>query len=383
MFLVILDIYYSVPGNSCEKYLTYLPHDGFNNQRIALENSIFLAWFLNRTLIIPPLVFFEGVKPHISRSFNERSKFLSQFIHPNKNQFKHCKSISRCNNTLCFQEGQKNCIIVTYTTYNWEELIDFAFLKEHIKYIHRQDFDFNYLLKSLHINNSSDVYNVTKDKNQFQQRYYDDPTSTIELRKFKERVNLIDLGKRPKKLIHFGSLFSSNRIVRQLSESIEFWNKLMRNMIPNNPIINNIVDKIIDKIGGMNSFIGVHARLKDGFFAKRQNNTVQGLIKKIQTDFKDGVCLTTKIYLAVDVKRDHKSLRPLFQTFSCIYVLDDFNDLLEPLKLLKNPQNGMIMYKFLIPLVDLVVVSKGNKFYGSKSSTFSGYARRLNEIWIR
>ncbi|CAG8736397.1 2556_t:CDS:1 [Dentiscutata erythropus] len=256
-------------------------------------------------------------------------------------------------------------------------------MKDHIKYIHRQNFDFNHLLESLHINNSSDVYNVTEDKGQYQQRYYDDPISTIELDKFKERVNLIDLGKRSEKLIHFGSLFSSNRNVRQLPESIEFWNKLMRNMLPNNPIINYIADKIIDKIGGMNSYIGVHPRLKDSFFAKRRNNTVQGLIEKIQTDFKDGVCLTTKIYLAIDIKRDHSSLQPFFQTFSCIYVLDDFNDLLEPLRFLKNPRDGMILYDFLIPLVDLIVVSKGSKFYGTEKSTFSSYAKRLNEAWIR
>lgn len=40
----------------------------------------------------------------------------------------------------------------------------------------------------------------------------------------------------------------------------------------------------------------------------------------------------------------------------------------------------MILYEFLIPLVDLLVVSKGSKFYGSDKSTFSAYARRLNEV---
>ncbi|CAG8570001.1 17604_t:CDS:1, partial [Gigaspora margarita] len=107
------------------------------------------------------------------------------------------------------------------------------------------------------------------------------------------------------------------------------------------------------------------------------------LIKRIQEDFEDGVCLTTNIFLAIDVKRDHISLQPFFQKFSCIYVLDDFKDLLEPLKFLKNSRDSMFLYEYLIPLVDLLVVSKGCKFYGSNSSTFSAYARRLNEAWIR
>ncbi|CAG8637680.1 15661_t:CDS:2 [Racocetra persica] len=237
--------------------------------------------------------------------------------------------------------------------YNWEELMDFTFLKHNIKYIYHED--------------------------QYQQRYYDNATSTIELGIFKERVNLIDLSKRSEKLISFGSVFSSTRIVRQLSESIEFWNKLMNNMLPNNPTMINIMDKIIDKIGGTNGFIGVHARLGNGRFRINQNNTIEELIKRIKTDFKDNVCLTSKIFLAIDLKRDHIFLQSFFQTFSCAYILDDFNDLLEPLKFLKNPKDGMILYEFLIPLVDLLVVSKGNKFYGTEGSTFSNYAQRLNE----
>ncbi|CAG8792130.1 6854_t:CDS:1, partial [Racocetra fulgida] len=218
-------------------------------------------------------------------------------------------------------------------------------------------------------------------QNRYQQRYYDDATSTIELDKFKERVNLIDLSKRSEKLMNFGSVFSSTRIVRQLPESIEFWNRLIKEMLPNNPTIINIVDKIIDKIGGLNSYIGVHARLRDGFFVKNQKSTINELVERIQTDFKDNVCLTTKIFLAIDLKRDPIFLQPFFQTFTCTYILDDFNDLLEPLNFLKNPNDDMILYEFLIPLVDLLVVSKGKKFYGTRSSTFSKYAQRLNEVW--
>jgi len=36
------------------RYLSYLPHSGFHNQRIALENALTLAKVLNRTLLIPP-----------------------------------------------------------------------------------------------------------------------------------------------------------------------------------------------------------------------------------------------------------------------------------------------------------------------------------------
>ncbi|CAG8554518.1 26600_t:CDS:2, partial [Racocetra persica] len=221
---------------------------------------------------------------------------------------------------------------------------------------------------------------------QYQHRYYDNPESTTTLGKFKERVNLIDLSKRTEKLLHFGSVFSSTRIVMQLPQSQNFWKKLKSKMLPNNPTIINITNRIIDKIGGSNRFVGAHARLGDGFFFENQNKIVQGLIKNIQRDFKninktnDRACLPTKIFLATDVKRNHPSLQLFFQTFPCVYTIDDFNDLLEPLKHLKNPKDGMIMYEFLLPLVDLLVVSKGNKFYRTRRSTFSTYAEQLHNI---
>ena len=44
------------PGPShSEKYLAYLPHSGFHNQRIALENVLVLASLLNRILLLPPV----------------------------------------------------------------------------------------------------------------------------------------------------------------------------------------------------------------------------------------------------------------------------------------------------------------------------------------
>lgn len=43
------------PPASEERYLSYNPHSGFHNQRIALTNAILLANMLNRTLLVPPV----------------------------------------------------------------------------------------------------------------------------------------------------------------------------------------------------------------------------------------------------------------------------------------------------------------------------------------
>ncbi|CAG8799593.1 21516_t:CDS:2 [Gigaspora margarita] len=272
-----------------EKYLTYLPHSGFHNQRISLINAIFLAWFLNRTLIIPPLLLYKKHALIPMRSFDRLYKDLSKL-------------------KLCKNNNLKN--------FNEESYI----------------------------------------------------------------------GKRPEKLLHFGSLFSSYKIITRLPENENFRNKLNHTMLPNNPTILKIVNRIVDRIGGTDNYIGVHARIGKGFL--NQNETMQNLTEAIQNDFKDidvknsNACLQTKIFLATDVPRNISSIQLFFQTFPCVYMLDDFDDLLEPLKSLKNPNDDMIMFEFLIPFVDLLVVSRGNKCYKTYSSTFSKYAQFLNQIWL-
>lgn len=42
-------------GGAEEKFLGYLPHSGFHNQRIELQNALLLATFMNRTLLVPPI----------------------------------------------------------------------------------------------------------------------------------------------------------------------------------------------------------------------------------------------------------------------------------------------------------------------------------------
>ncbi|CAG8733786.1 7549_t:CDS:2, partial [Racocetra fulgida] len=142
-------------------------------------------------------------------------------------------------------------------------------------------------------------------------------------------------------------------------------------MLPNNPIIINVVNRIVDKIGGKKSFISAHARLGDGYYAKNQDKIVQEHIKRIQEDFKDNNIGNNKnyllpvIFLATDVNRNDTSLKPFFQAFPRVYMLDDFADLLEPLKFLKNPNDGMIMYEYLTPLVDLLVISRAGAGIGA------------------
>jgi hypothetical protein len=47
----------------------------------------------------------------------------------------------------------------------------------------------------------------------------------------------------------------------------------------------------------------------------------------------------------------------------------------------RNPATGASMRKFLLPLVDASISSRGWFFIGSKGSTFSGYISRLHDVY--
>ncbi|KAF9650006.1 hypothetical protein BDM02DRAFT_1688632 [Thelephora ganbajun] len=55
-----------------EKFLSYLPHSGFHNQRIALENALVLARSLNQTLLVPPVRFGRRTIPYHTSTVLQR-----------------------------------------------------------------------------------------------------------------------------------------------------------------------------------------------------------------------------------------------------------------------------------------------------------------------
>src|SRR6266498_1987801 len=140
-----------------EKFLTYLPHSGFHNQRISFENSIFLAYFLNRTLILPPILFFNGLR-HIYDA--DSDTLYSRLIHLNSNS----NNFTFCKDHVC-----KN---VQYTLYHWEELMDMRWIKNHIKITYRREFNLTFLLDSLNITHENQ-YIFLKDSVDYHYRFYD------------------------------------------------------------------------------------------------------------------------------------------------------------------------------------------------------------------
>ncbi|KAF9543703.1 hypothetical protein EC957_000558 [Mortierella hygrophila] len=69
------------------KYITFLPHSGFHNQRAELENALLLARLLNRTLIMPK-VYLGPPMPWLTFSL-----LHSRLLYQTKIGLEHCRAI--------------------------------------------------------------------------------------------------------------------------------------------------------------------------------------------------------------------------------------------------------------------------------------------------
>lgn len=398
------------PESNEERYMTYLPHSGFHNQRNMLENAVFLSWVLNRTLILPPIIFTKKtIIPH--RPYNVLYNMITS---------------NMTNNVItCKKKGVEDdeCM---FTQLDWEELMDFKFIKKYIRYIHREDqnFNINELYSFLNITDPESQVFTLADETRYDFQYYDDENITkVSDEQFDHLIHLCSLQKHKEKLIHFGSIYHLNRFNLRFKENIDFINSVRENMIINHPILLDIGDKISEQLGGLGSYIGVHLRLGDmGFdrkFGQKAEENVDYITKlllneigdislspneleEIQVSNSNLVSTSTMIeaekclrsispeqrnspiiYVASDSPRNDRRLKKFLREFPCVFMLfSNFEKYLDPLRRVKNPRDGALLFRYFVPLTDGIVAARGNEFIGTPESTFSDYVTRLHEHWV-
>lgn len=111
---------------------------------------------------------------------------------------------------------------------------------------------------------------------------------------------------------------------------------------------------------------------------QQQNQQIQQKTLPSTTPLQRSNGRFTPIYLATDAHRPRSNpiFDRLFETFDCVFTLDDFSKDLEPLRHYRNPEDGTLMSEFLIPMVDAMVVAKSAAFFGTPASTFSNYIQK-------
>ncbi|CAJ0751359.1 12145_t:CDS:2 [Entrophospora sp. SA101] len=341
-----------------EKYMTFLPHSGLHNQRIGFENAIFMAWFLNRTLVMPPALL--GTRFQYIR-IKQRIKYLK------------AESVdSICENIEYTSEKQK-CKMFhnSYTLYPFDQLFNFTFARQHVKIMNVPDYNDNTVFKMLNITKRKEVYySLTRNLNN---KLYDtEAKSNIKKLKgntFIKLQSLQELREHPEKLLYFGSLFGSSRIITNLQSSKYFLTTLRLSLVPIDPIMLSVVGSIAEKLGGAGEYISAHARGGDHTFKETREEHFAKHNNKNRI-----------IYVASDLDKNDESMKIFLKEFPCLKMLSDFTDQLEPYQHFINPVDNKVMRNYLMPLTDLMVAANSLKVFAIKGSTYGVYMEKYNSI---
>jgi len=392
-----------------ERYLSYLPHSGLHNQRIALENALILARLLNRTLLVPPL---RLGRPIRYLPFETLYGNLQLLV---KDGLEHCGRIP------LYLSTPLECLdYADSTTVAWKELFDLSEIEEEQPMIQLDDIsppEYFHLLSPM----GGGVLQV-KDDDPYQ-FLFDDNESNVagSASKFYEAIPLDNLSKAPHNLVQLGSLFGTNRLLLG-REAAVLRSSIRQRMVVKHAMLDKAADSIHSAIPS--PYVGVHLRLGDGSFLERRNQTIletwcsltsrrgpdgQSLTGHLDTSVTPFNCpsplnprshtssyhlaqgevnrqpwrrrrTTTAIFISTDLKHPEADpiLHPFRQIFPRLYFLSDFESQMKPLNRLRS-KDGISLRPFLIPILEALVVARGDSVVGTRGSTFSKYIRET--LW--
>ncbi|KAI8876791.1 CigA protein [Backusella circina FSU 941] len=428
-----------------EKFLSYLPHSGFHNQRIELENALLLAAYLNRTLLVPPVFLASPSMPWL-----RYEKLYERLLLQTKDGLEDCVSLhpnmplpSECLNNF------------KYTNIPWTFFFNLTDINTVVPLVFREEINYEWLYSHLEIKRS-DIY-FFKDRSPYEYQIRDDMSLDLPLDRFNSSVDLEAIKEIKHRVLHFGSLFGSYRILAETEAHAELLRTIRSKMIFRNPVLFDAAKKIVDQLGGTGSFVGMHIRVGDGIFKRTASILVDDIYHDLIDKFTDldveqvaryeggyeqhdhdrtenteyevklrnhspidnkknyarpitvhhseplptmkaelakhpacqrGDAITSKfrntvLYIATDAPkpREHPLLQKLFRVFPCVFTLDDFNGL-EEVKRLEVVQERVKLESYLIPMVDAIISAHGHTFMGTPHSTFTSYIeRQLHPIY--
>jgi hypothetical protein len=269
-----------------ERYLTYLSHSGFHNQRISLENALTLSWLLNRTLILPP------IRLTLSRALRylEFDKLRRHLLGSTKLGLHHCgmdlEGTVRPRECMDYED---------WSLISWKWLVDFDALPLGLRVLEPwgnpetrpwgATVSDAFLSSQLSISSNQTYY--LKDTSPYQYRFYDSSSDTQPLKSsYTTRIDIIPtLIQIPHKLLHFGSLFGTTRLRLSIPSNISVRTAVRRQMALPPPhaagdtssagILNQTLSSILTHLGGPHTYLAAHLRLGDGSFTHQSFNNIR------------------------------------------------------------------------------------------------------------
>ncbi|KAI9498740.1 hypothetical protein BDB00DRAFT_799319 [Zychaea mexicana] len=259
-----------------EKFITYLPHSGFHNQRIELENALLLAAYLNRTLLLPPVFLGNPAMPWL-----RYDKMYERLLLQTKRGLEHCPQVgpdeplpSECLNYF------------RWTQVPWSFFYDLSKgIKDNVRIVFRDDLSTEWIMDTLQVG-VDDIY-FMKDMSPYEFRVYDKPDSATPLAKFVNRIDVATLEAIETPVLHFGSVFGTYRVLAQTEAHAELLRTFRSEMIFRNPILAETAARVVRQLGGVDQFVGLHIRVGDGLFKVRASIHVDDIYHKLVDAFTD------------------------------------------------------------------------------------------------
>lgn len=410
------------------RYLSYLPHSGFHNQRIALENALIMARLLNRTLLVPPIRLGKGILTYYP--FDHLHELL---VLSGKDGLGHCA------NPTSWKDLPIECTdYYDYTLIPWQWLTNISAIAAEQPLIQRWDMSDAWLHSYLGVT-ANDTFTI-KDVSLYQHRFVDaDPLDMLGSR-FEDAVSLSMLSRLSQRHLQLGTVFGSSRLRLRRRHSIKIRKQVRESMVFNNEILLGLASSIEMKLGGQ--YLAAHVRLGDEQFRRAATKNLRmiwwklvhhglGLsinassvlessvtklgirhppvipedISALRTPHPDLpplnqsgqqlrcrgelhkgpdlVPLNAPLFISTDANdpSEHPLLRPFFDTFPCTFVLSDFSEEVAELKQLESGYDGLMLHDFLLPFLDAIVAGNAHQIFGTEGSTFSQFVQDV--LWRR
>ncbi|KAJ2958433.1 hypothetical protein NQZ79_g6024 [Umbelopsis isabellina] len=376
---------YEQPTNVDDtKYLAYLPHSGFANQRTELVNAIILAKHLNRTLLIPPLFLgqVEGWQGE-----GRLWETLAELTDPERR--------TQCLLGNANEDDQMCAHYKRFGMLRWSWATDLAPLTTEfgVQYLERQDMSLQSLQASLDIS-PYDIYRITDEHPYaWDVRGGNSPLSNNPRYIKHFRMNQLEV---PHKVLHFYGLFGEGRVAADKAEREQIKNVL----VFQNPQVVDVAAKYVQAVGGVDQFTSIHIRTGDGVFRRTLASRIPMAIERLHRvigdrdtgsndDAKQNItdenrvdwCMNNQasnprnamIFVATDAKNPREDLAAVFNEFPCAVTMQDFpSSWLDPLQEASVATQQHIE-GWLLTFVDAEIAQQAKKYIPSPGSTFSGY----------
>ncbi|KAG0032933.1 hypothetical protein BGZ82_006328 [Podila clonocystis] len=290
------------PPMDQERFLAYVPHSGFHNQLITLENALRLAAMLNRTLLLPPL--------HMSHKrqalvWKEPPILFQQWADRNRTDVSYCRDHNPLllpaptRKQLRGMTDQQRKELAECTFYHqwtvapWTYFYDIPKIltgvvgvggqTEPIRVFGRPNMSLTWLEEHLQVKDPSTEIYFLNDTNRYEYRIADD-SETSDTKgavggwsgRYSHTLTLSSLLARPERILHFGSLFATDRVEANspnhqalksyISHNMDLWNQ---DILDATKLAEQQIEEWrIETKRSAPGFLGAHLRTADGIFER-------------------------------------------------------------------------------------------------------------------